>query len=404
MPYKLEELIDLNILQEFQEKLWNVSPFPTGIIDNDGNILTAVGWQDVCTKFHRAHPDSEKECIKSDQYVAENLHKANPAVIYTCPHGMTDSATPIVIEGRHLGNFFIGQMFLEKPDIEYYRAQAKKYDFDEKSYLEAVSKVPVWSNEKLNQHLGLIKWLIEIIATSGLRRLKELETNKILQQEIEERKMMEQKIAASLSEKEVLLKEIHHRVKNNLQLISSLLMLQRDYLEDPDGRRLFSESISRVRSMALIHEKFYRAEEMASIEIKGYLTDFIKDLERFYSLDKGLIQIHLDFEEIYLSIDQAIPVGLIFNELVSNCMKHAFPSGTYGNIRLQFHKNQELYELIVSDDGVGIKRGMEIENLQTLGITLVNGLVSQLKGSMEIKVDSGVSFKINIPVKKENPS
>jgi PAS domain S-box-containing protein len=151
-----------------------------------------VAWQDICTKFHRANHECEKECIKSDKYILEHLHEAKPAVSYLCPHGLTDNATPIIIDGTHLGNFFTGQFFLEKPDLSFFRKQAKKYGFDEEAYLEAVEKVPIWTREKLNQYLDFIKGFIEIIAGLGYKNLKEIETNKILKEsELKYRSLIE---------------------------------------------------------------------------------------------------------------------------------------------------------------------------------------------------------------------
>lgn len=179
MDYKLEELIDVNLLQSLQEKLNVIYSFPSAIIDNEGKVLTAVAWQDICTKFHRVNPESEKECIKSDQFILEHLSEANPAVSYKCPHGLIDNATPIIIDGKHLGNFFTGQFFLdEKPDIEFFKSHAEKFGFNIEEYLEAVNKVPVWTKEKLIHYLDFIKGFIEIIAGIGLKNLREIEANK----------------------------------------------------------------------------------------------------------------------------------------------------------------------------------------------------------------------------------
>jgi PAS domain S-box-containing protein len=180
MDYKLEDLINISLLQNLQEKLNLVYSFPSAIIDNEGKVLTAVAWQDICTKFHRIHPECEKECIKSDQYIMDHLHEANPAVSYQCPHGLVDNATPIIIDGKHYGNFFTGQFFLEKPDIEFFRQQSKKYGFDETAYLAAVQKVPVWTKEKLHLYLDFIKGFIEIIVELTLKSLKEKEARTAL--------------------------------------------------------------------------------------------------------------------------------------------------------------------------------------------------------------------------------
>jgi len=182
MEYRLEELIDIPAVQSLQEKLNVIYSFPSAIIDNDGKLLTAVAWQDICTKFHRTHPECEKECIKSDLYILDHLHEANPAVSYRCPHGMIDNATPIYINGKHLGNFFTGQFFLEAPDLDFFRKQAGKYGFDEKSYLEAVERVPIWTHEKVAQYLDFIKGFIEILASIGLSQLKQIESGKVMRE------------------------------------------------------------------------------------------------------------------------------------------------------------------------------------------------------------------------------
>ncbi|MGE5406101.1 MAG: PAS domain S-box protein, partial [Methanosarcina sp.] len=138
-----------------------------------GKVLVAVAWQEICTKFHRKHPECAAECIKSDKYILSHLAEANPTVSYVCPHGLTDNATPLIIDGKHLGNFFTGQFFMEKPDIDFFRRQAKKYGFNEQEYLRAVRNVPVWNKDRLMKNLEVIKGLIELVADLGLRNLKD---------------------------------------------------------------------------------------------------------------------------------------------------------------------------------------------------------------------------------------
>ncbi|MFA6002760.1 MAG: PocR ligand-binding domain-containing protein [Elusimicrobiota bacterium] len=175
MDYKLQDLIDVPLTQALQDRLDKLFPFPAAIIDNEGNILTATAWQDICTQFHRLHPECKKACLASDRYITEHIHEAKPAVTYRCPHGLIDNATPIIIDGQHLGNFFTGQLFLGPPDLDLFRRQAKKYGFDESAYLAAVAKVPVWSQEKLDQHLDFIQGFVQILADSGHRKLLEIQ-------------------------------------------------------------------------------------------------------------------------------------------------------------------------------------------------------------------------------------
>ncbi|MHC1737725.1 MAG: PAS domain S-box protein [Ignavibacteriaceae bacterium] len=200
MNRKLEDLIDIPLLQSLQDKLNTVYSFPSAILDIDGKILTAVAWQDICTKFHRINPESEKECIKSDKYILEHLHEANPAVSYKCPHGLVDNATPIIIDGMHLGNFFTGQFFLEKPDLEFFRNQAKVFGFDEKEYLAAVARVPVWTKEKLDHYIDFIKEFIEIVAGIGLKNLKEIEINNQLNRVNSELEIANKKLFEEIEE------------------------------------------------------------------------------------------------------------------------------------------------------------------------------------------------------------
>jgi two-component system cell cycle sensor histidine kinase/response regulator CckA len=186
MAVRIQDLIDIEQFQLLQDRLNEIYSFPSAIIGNDGSVLTATAWQDICTKFHRQHDECLKECIKSDQYIASHLHEANPAVSYRCPHGLIDNATPIIIDGVHYGNFFTGQFFLEPPDLDSFRAQAKRYGFDEAAYLDAVKKVPIWTEEQVHSYLFFIKGLIEVISGIGLKNLKEIETRRKMQ-ESEER-------------------------------------------------------------------------------------------------------------------------------------------------------------------------------------------------------------------------
>jgi PAS domain S-box-containing protein len=186
MDYRLQDLIDIEQFQSLQDRLNRIYSFPCSIIDNEGNILTATAWQDICSKFHRQNKECEKKCIESDQYILSHLKEADPAVSYRCPHGLLDNATPIIIEGKHLGNFFTGQFFMEKPDLEFYRKQAKRYGFDERAYIEAVQKVPIWTQEQLNNYLFFIKGLIEIITSIALKNLRTIESQKKLDESEQE--------------------------------------------------------------------------------------------------------------------------------------------------------------------------------------------------------------------------
>ncbi|MGH8056426.1 MAG: sensor histidine kinase, partial [Candidatus Entotheonellia bacterium] len=231
--------------------------------------------------------------------------------------------------------------------------------------------------------------------TVAERTLELQELNVRLLADITHRKRVEEQLKASVQEKELLLKEIHHRVKNNLQVISSLLSLQAEYIEDPHSRQLFSDSQHRVRSMALIHEKLYQSKNLAGIDLAEYIRCLADDLFRSYGVDGGRIALEINAEEVFLKIDAAIPCGLILHELLSNCLQHAFPDGRPGGIRIDLWSNPEGHLcLLVRDNGVGLPEELDFLNTDSLGLQLVKMLAEQLDGTIDLARGKGAAFSI----------
>jgi two-component sensor histidine kinase len=212
-------------------------------------------------------------------------------------------------------------------------------------------------------------------------------------EDITDRRRAEGRIKASLNEKEVLLKEVYHRVKNNLQVISSLLNLQSQHTNDPVCVDAFSTSMARIRSMALIHDKLYRSEDMARIYFPGYVNDLVHGIFATYITGKG-VKLDLQVDPISLNIDNAIPLGLIINELVSNALKYAFPGRTGGIVTIGLKLQGDQMLLTVSDNGIGFPADLDFTNTRSLGMQLVVTLVEQLEGAIELKRDKGTEFRI----------
>jgi PAS domain S-box-containing protein len=209
------------------------------------------------------------------------------------------------------------------------------------------------------------------------------------------RKQAEEQIRASLREKEMLLQEIHHRVKNNLQVISSLLYLQSKDTKDNRTLKIFQDSESRIRSMALVHERLYQSPDLARIDFAKYVQSLANYLFRSYGVNTNVIQLKINVDDVFLGVDTAIPCGLIVNELVSNSLKHAFPAGREGEIRIELRSDDEgECILMVSDNGVGFQEGLHFRDAGTLGLQLVNTLVAQLEGTIELDRGRGTTFKI----------
>ncbi|HJZ11784.1 MAG TPA: sensor histidine kinase, partial [Acidobacteriota bacterium] len=217
--------------------------------------------------------------------------------------------------------------------------------------------------------------------------------NEQLEQRVMERTA---ELRASLNEKEVLLKEIHHRVKNNLQVISSLLNLQKSKTKNPDVWNTLNDSQNRVRSMALIHEKLYETKDLARVDFGKYINDLAAALLGSYGVATDRVKLHIR-SDVHLDIDTAIPCGLIVNELISNALKYAFPDAGNGEITIDFTKDQSNYSLTVQDNGVGFPKDRDFRTVDSLGMRLVNTLTRQLEGSIDMENASGTTFRIFFP-------
>ena len=229
----------------------------------------------------------------------------------------------------------------------------------------------------------------EVVSDSNGKPLRIVGT----EQDITEQKMAEEKIKSSLKEKEMLLQEIHHRVKNNLQVISSLLRLQSRYIKDKEAIGIFKETQNRVRSIAILHEKLYQSDDLARIKFDEYVKLLAGDLLYFYELEEGNIKIIYDVEDVSLNIETAIPCGLLIDEMVANSLKYAFPNGKSGEIKIELHSDDNnLFNLVVRDNGVGISNDVDPENAETFGMQLIKYLTKQLKATLELDRINGTKF------------
>jgi PAS domain S-box-containing protein len=202
-------------------------------------------------------------------------------------------------------------------------------------------------------------------------------------------------LEAALQQKDTLLKEVHHRVKNNLQVVSSLLSLQSGYSGDPRVQAMFTESQQRIQSMALIHEILYQSRDLGKINMADYVRTIAPHLVRSYHTNEAQIALTIDADEAYVDVNTAIPCGLLLNELISNCLKHAFPDGRRGEVSILLRSDPAgQVTLSVGDDGVGFAADVDFRNSDTLGLQLVSSLVQQLQGTITMARGSGCVFTV----------
>ncbi|EKF84857.1 PAS domain S-box protein [Methanobacterium formicicum] len=224
----------------------------------------------------------------------------------------------------------------------------------------------------------------------------------VISRDITDIKETQIKLEQALQDKEMLMKEIYHRVKNNLMVISSLLNLQSRYIKDEEARAIFKESQERAQSMAMIHERLYRSADLKHINFGDYIRKLANDLFRTYVADPSRIKLELDVEDVMIDINIAIPLGLMVNELISNSIKHAFPGESNGKIRVKFNENDNQCVLEVSDNGVGFPPDFKPEKADSLGLQLVNSLTQQIGGELELERDQGTDFRITFQQPEEN--
>ncbi|MGD2085884.1 MAG: histidine kinase dimerization/phosphoacceptor domain -containing protein [Candidatus Aminicenantes bacterium] len=217
--------------------------------------------------------------------------------------------------------------------------------------------------------------------------------------DVTEQKKAENELKNSLREKEILLKEVHHRVKNNMAVISSLLNLQAEKFEDPAVLNAFRDSRHRIRSMALVHEKLYQAKDLSKIEFSQYIKELSQQVSRSNEFQGARIRVKVKADNIKLGIDTAIPCGLIINELLTNAFKYAFPKNRTGKIHIHMQMiESKYYKLMVSDNGVGLPEHIDVQHPSTFGLNLVYLLTQQLEGKVEAQSEKGTRFMITFPI------
>lgn len=249
-------------------------------------------------------------------------------------------------------------------------------------------------SKEITMTLGQEQRIYDMLLTPLTDWRDNLVSQVVVLRDITERVRAEEKIKASLQEKEALLKEIHHRVKNNLQVISSLLSIQSRAVVDTQTRKLLKESQNRIKSISLVHEKLYRSSDLAQINFTEYARDLVAHLYRTYHVQLDVIALQLDVNGVALQLDTAIPCGLMVNELISNALKHGFPNGQRGEIYIGLHAEDDQVTLTVRDNGIGFPTDMDFYNTDSLGLQLINMLAAQLEGTVTFSTDNGASVSI----------
>jgi PAS domain S-box-containing protein len=341
---------------------------------------------------------SEKDLRKSEEKYRTLFERVPVGIYRTAPDGTIIDANPALVkmlkysDKNSLLSSKAPHLFVNPEDRMRERSLLKEgkivQDFETQMYRNDGTVIWVQDNARaITDDRG------DILFYEGIMK------------DITEQKKAEEKLKRSLEEKEVLLGEIHHRVKNNMQVVSSILKLQADQEENEDISRGLKKGQNRIRSMAIIHEMLYEAEDVSRVNLSDYIARLVTILYRTYNVNHKKVALKMEMESISLGIDQATPCALVINELLSNTLEHAFPEDYTGRgeLRISASLHDTEVSIVVSDNGVGTPEGIDLESSETFGLRLIKMLITrQLYGEIELERDGGTRFTIKFEKEREN--
>jgi PAS domain S-box-containing protein len=348
---------------------------------------------DITFALHRLDLEDERIAREHEIYALSSRYKA-----------ILDSAPDIIMEvnedkkytfANEAGLTFFGPDVIGREASDYFQGEQDVYASVQSIFNGSENVIYVESLQlRHDKAVRLLAWWCRVLKDERGNVIGALSTAR----DITEEREYEEAILRSLTEKEILLKEIHHRVKNNLQIISSLLDLQADSIDDDHVRELFKVSQNRIRTMALVHGTLYGTDNISMIDCSDYVRSLVDYLSSIFLRNSSNIAITVSIDDIQLNIDRAVPVGIILNELITNSMKYAFPGSQPGSIRISMERTTDDHIILdIADDGVGIPAEIDPEHSLTLGLQLVYMLVHQIKGSVKIDRTDGTRFIISFP-------
>jgi PAS domain S-box-containing protein len=381
----LSDIVDVPMIRSLMEDFSALTGMVVALLDTEGRVLVATGWQDICTKYHRAAEESSLACTESDLYLSANA-KPGECIEYRCKNHMWDVVTPLFVEDRHVGNIYSGQYFYDDDLVDegIFEAQAERFGYDKEAYLSALRRVPRYSRGEIARLMAYLVKFTQFVSRLSYSNLKLAGT-------IAQKRRAEEELSKSVREKEILLKELQHRVKNSLNIVSSLLRLNMAELEDQRSARVFQEAIDRVKCVSTIYEKLSESASVGSVDLSRYLSDLVALLRSGYATKVESLRIDVDIARLECDLKRAVSLGLILNELLTNAIKYAYSPGEDGEIRVRLKGGTPDWELSVSDDGPGLPSGFDAKDVASLGLRLAGLLAQDVDGSLEFSGGKGLT-------------
>lgn len=380
---RFQDLFDVAEIQEIQDAFAKAAGVASIITDTAGNPITQPSeFTCLCSRIIRETEKGVINCRRSDAVIG-SLNTDGPIISPCLSGGLWDGGAGISVGDRHIANWLVGQVLDDSADLERIGAYADEIGADRAEFEAALAKVPRMSKERF-QHVCRALFLVaRELSALAYRNL--LQARAILERRRAEETLRrsESKLREALAEKEALLRELHHRTKNNMSVVSSLLDMEADRCGDPGAKKAFAEMVNRISSMALAHEFLYRSSDLSWIDLGAYAAVIIDNLKSSYREANPDVSVSTDLLSVHVLIDVALPFGLLLNELVTNAFMHAFPDGRSGSIRVGLGKADDgALTLTVADDGVGLLPGIDLQGHEGMGMTVAFALAEQLNGRL----------------------
>lgn len=385
----LAEIVDTDQVQALMDDFYELTHIGIAILDTDGNVLVSTGWQTICTQFHRVHPETRRNCVESDRVLTAEIEPGSYK-LYKCRNHMWDMATPIVVNGKRVGNLFLGQFFFDDEPIDYevFRAQAKRYGFDEDAYIRALDEVPRWSRHTVDTVMAFYTRFAQMTTSTSRANVQ-------LARSLAEVRQLLQKLERSEKNLMAVLKEMNHRIKNNLAIVSALIRLKDDSIGDEID---LSDLLYQVDAIRAVHEKLYETDDVSHIEFRAYVDDILSTV--FYSLASDHVTLENNVPTESISTRVVVSLGLIINEMAVNAVKYGFNDDEPPCFMVGLVTSEDggTYTLTIENNGNRFPDSVGLSNPSTLGLRLISTLVEQINGEIELAREPDTRFTIRFPV------
>ena len=379
-----EDLFDREEIQRIQDEFSDATGVASIITHVDGTPLTAPSnFTSLCSDIIRKTERGCVNCFRSDAAIGR-YHPAGPVVQQCLSGGLWDAGASITVGNRHIANWLIGQVRDETQSDEVMCAYAREIGADEDLFIEAFRQVPAMTRAQFERIATMLFSMAGQLSRAAYQNIQQARL-------ITEQERAQDRITHLLQEKELLLKEVHHRIKNNMNTVMSLLSLQARSMNDPALAGALGDARRRIQSMMLLYEKLYRSEGFRDLPVAAYLQALIRDILAGFP-NKDVVQLEVDIQDFPMETRQLSAVGLIVNELLTNAMKYAFAGREGGMIRIAATVQGKRARVEVRDDGVGIPPGFELQSSPGFGLKLVDMLTQQIEGTLRIEQNGGTAF------------